>query len=381
MENVVVPVVQRIERRFPKAKTAFLPGSARIYQSKNRYDSSLPQLPLHDSPSKTAHVVSRRITPNTQRRREIIIMIFPPSTVLILGGGASTPYGFPLGIELKRTITSNTSTGNTNNITRANREQLLDAGYTESEIHEFHTALERSNHLTIDAFLEDRPSHRGLGAFAIAQALMPLESEDKLFGGTDWYPKLFNALNLKAADSPSHVSGIITFNYDRSLEHYLAETTRWRFEGNIKEAAFAKLNRIPVIHVHGALGFYPDLPYEPHNSIDDIKSGASGIKIIDDCDLDDAAEFKQARALIESASVVIFLGFGYDQRSIRRLDIPKNDSAPAVFGTARLDPQRTQEVSALFANRIKLDTQWCSVDAYLLRLQQTNQGLESRTRA
>src|SRR6266436_3256778 len=125
-------------------------------------------------------------------------MIFPPSTVLILGAGASKPYGFPLGIELMRTININTSTRNTSNLSRDNRQQLLEAGYTENEIHEFHTALERSIHPTIDAFLEDKPSHRELGAFAIAQALMPLENEANLFSGVrDWYPKLFHALNLK----------------------------------------------------------------------------------------------------------------------------------------------------------------------------------------
>ncbi len=168
-------------------------------------------------------------------------MIFPPSTVLILGAGASKPYGFPLGIELIGTININTSTRNTSNLSRDNRQQLLEAGYTENEIHEFHTALERSIHPTIDAFLEDKPSHRELGAFAIAQALMPLENEANLFSGVrDWYPKLFHALNLKEADSTSDVSGIITFNCDRSLEHYLAETTRGTFEDKILDAALAK---------------------------------------------------------------------------------------------------------------------------------------------
>jgi hypothetical protein len=301
-------------------------------------------------------------------------MIFRPSTVLVLGAGASQPYGFPLGPGLMRMIGDSTSVDNRKTLSRANRPQLIEAGYTENQIGEFHTALEKSGHSNIDALLEDGPSHRALGAFAIAQVLMPLENEAKLFSSRDWYPKLFSALNLKAADTPSEVTGIITFNYDRSLEHFLAETTRWRFEGETKDAAFAKLKSIPVIHVHGALGSYPDVAYEPHTAIDELNAAAGRIKLIFDQDLDEAAEFKRARALIELASVVMFLGFGYDERSIQRVGLPKNDPVPALFGTARnLDPKKTQEVVALFGHSIKLDTQSSTVDAYLAQLEQANQ--------
>jgi hypothetical protein len=300
-------------------------------------------------------------------------MIFRPSTVLVLGAGASQPYGFPVGSELMQRIKDSTGVDARNRFSRANRPQLVEAGYTENEIGEFHTALEKAGHSNIDAFLEDKPSQRKLGAFAIAQVLMPLETEAQLFESReDWYPKLFSTLNLKAADTPSDVSGIITFNYDRSLEHFLAETTRWRFEGETKDAAFAKLNSIQVIHVHGDLGFYPDVAYEPHTAIHELNAAAKRIRMIFDHDLDESAEFKRARALIEKASVVMFLGFGYNNRSIRRLGLPKNDATPAVFGTARLDHRRTQEVRALFGNNIKLDTQWASIDAYLARLEQTN---------
>ncbi len=301
-------------------------------------------------------------------------MIFRPSTVLILGAGASQPYGFPVGSELMQIIRASTSVDDRNKFSRANRPQLVKAGYTESDICEFHTALERSGHLNIDAFLETRPSHRDIGAFAIAQVIMPLENDANLFPARDWYPRLFSALNLKAVDSPPDISGIVTFNYDRSLEHFLAETTRWRFEGKANDAAFSKLNSIPVIHVHGSLGPYPDIAYEPHTAIDDFKAAARRIKIIYDHDLDEAEEFQRARAAIESATAVIFLGFGYDRRSIRRLGLPKNNETPDIFGTVRLDPQQTQEVSALFGNKIKLDTQWSSVDAYLASLEQANRG-------
>src|ERR1043166_4255710 len=126
-------------------------------------------------------------------------MIFRPSTVLILGAGATQPYGFPLGSELMQMIKDSTSADHRNKFSSANRPQLAEAGYAEDEIAEFHTALKKAGHANIDAFLEDRPSHRKLGTFVIAQILMPVENEDNLFRG-DWYPRLFRALDLKAAD-------------------------------------------------------------------------------------------------------------------------------------------------------------------------------------
>lgn len=123
-------------------------------------------------------------------------MIFDSGTVLVLGAGASTPYGFPLGRQLKQKIIQNTASTAT-----TPSKQLVEAGFNEKDIFDFNTDLIRSIHPTIDAFLEDRPSRRDIGAFAIAQVLMPLEREDTLYPHPDWhrdwYPTLFEELNLR----------------------------------------------------------------------------------------------------------------------------------------------------------------------------------------
>src|SRR4030043_2096500 len=99
--------------------------------------------------------------------------MFSQSTVLVLGAGASRPYGFPLGDDLRQRITAFCFNTNTFQC-----KQILEVGHSEQEIHDFHTSLVGSINETIDTFLEDRPSYRSIGAFAIAQVLMQLENED-----------------------------------------------------------------------------------------------------------------------------------------------------------------------------------------------------------
>src|SRR6266478_1449487 len=162
-------------------------------------------------------------------------MIFDPATLLILGAGASQPYGFPLGKELKEKIIR---------ITKSSgplRAQIVEAGFSEEDISEYNTDLARSINPTIDAFLEDRPSRREIGAFSIAQILMPLENEKNLFPHRDWYPILFTELDFRQPQLPPAISGIISLNYERSLEHFLYETIMRTFEGELREAATEKL--------------------------------------------------------------------------------------------------------------------------------------------
>ena len=279
--------------------------------------------------------------------------MFSQSTVLVLGAGASFPYGFPLGKQLKESITD--FTVNTN---IAECKQMQELGHSEPEILEFHTSLARSDNETIDAFLEDRPSLRRIGTFAIAQVLMRAETEENLYipPRRDWYPILYRELDLKHPDITPLVSGIVTFNYDRSLEHYLTETTNRTFEGKKRDAALTKLSHIPIIHVHGSFGPYPDVPYKAQHTTDEIKRGADSISLIQDANLDEANEFHQARVLISNASEVIFLGFGYDPRNLRRLgpDLVKGHSL--LFGTAvDLPSEREEEVKATLRGRIQLD--------------------------
>jgi hypothetical protein len=288
-------------------------------------------------------------------------MLFDKSTVLVLGAGASNPYNFPLGTELKTRIINNTMSGRI-----GPSSQFLEAGFGPGQIQEFHKDLIRSFPPTIDAFLEDRPSCRDICTFAIAQILMEIENEDFLYPHKDWYPLLFKELRFKDSESTPEVSGIITFNYDRSLDHYLAETIRRTFEGQARSAALRKLGRLPILHVHGMLGAYPDVPYQAKRTTVELLLGAAGISMVHDKHLDEAEAFVQARELIEKASSVVFLGFGYDDRSLRRLGVLDNNGSTFFLGTAKgLSPEQKEKVKTMFNGKIGLEETEFTIDAYL----------------
>ncbi len=288
-------------------------------------------------------------------------MIFDPGTVLVLGAGASTPYGFPLGRQLKQQIIQNTHDVNT-----SQGKQLLEAGFGDKDISDFHTDLIRSIHPTIDAFLEDRPSRRDVGAFAIAQVLMPLEREDTLFPHRDWYPILFDELNLRDYSHAASVTAIVTLNYDRSLDHYLAETARRTYEDETRVKALEKLATVRIIHVHGQLGSYPQVPYVQQRSTEDIKAGAKGISMIHDQHLDGSEVFQDSAHLIAAAAEVLFLGFGYDQRTLKRLGVFNARNGPIFHGTARdMAHEWKAEVRKMFEDKIQLNNDNYPIDMYL----------------
>ena len=295
-------------------------------------------------------------------------MIFDPETVLVLGAGASAPYGFPVGDQLKSQIIDNISV--INGIPKqSNRKQFIEAGFSEDEIRDFQVDLVKSFPRTIDAFLEKRPDRRDIGAFAIAQALMPLEREEKLFQRTDWYPKLYQELNLSDSGNIANVTAIVTLNYDRSVEHYLRETVIRTYEGVNRDKALEKLATIQVIHVHGQLGQYPDMPYVQERTTEDIKKGAQGVSIIHDQHLDSSEAFQAAALHIANATDVLFLGCGYDKRTLKRLGVFSVRKRQKFYGTAHgLDEEWMEEVKNMFfERRINLDDGRLLIEPYLDR--------------
>ncbi len=116
----------------------------------------------------------------------------------------------------------------------------------------------------------------------------------------------------------------MTYNYDRSLEAYLYHALIARFDLNPEEA-LVELQRIPIIHVHGILGAFPEIPYAKTNDVNSIRDISKSINIIheiretqnDFCN----AEFRAAYHAITDASKVIFLGFGFHRDNIRRLKV------------------------------------------------------------
>ena len=76
--------------------------------------------------------------------------------------------------------------------------------------------------ISVDAFLEHRPEYLQIGKLSIALCIMAHEHEKKLFNAQrNWYDYLRIKLNSSFDEFGDNKLSIITFNYDRSIEHYL----------------------------------------------------------------------------------------------------------------------------------------------------------------
>jgi len=256
-------------------------------------------------------------------------------TVLVLGAGASAPYGFPVASELKERICSifvKDSVG----------VRLLHEG---SEIPmnvfiEFRDAFHKSGQSSVDAFLEHRPEFIDVGKLAIAYNLMPYESEDALFESTgtrggNWYQYLSEKLNASFEKFAENQLSVITFNYDRSLEHYLL-TTLQNAHGRGREECGEMLRKIPIHHVYGQLSRhpYPDehaRPYNPERgTYKSVGYAARGITLLHEA----KPKIDAAREALKAADRICFLGFSYHPLNLERLKL-QDSSRRTVFGTAR----------------------------------------------
>ena len=272
-----------------------------------------------------------------------------PSTVLVLGAGASKPYGFPLGHELKTEIT--TSLENTDG---PHFNALMKCEFDKEFIVKFQNELHDSIHETIDDFLDSRPTYRRIGSFAIAQSILRHEIDSQLPARGQWYSYLFKVVDFTSPVRSSPVTEIVTLNYDRSLERYLRRTIDASYERDVREAGRRKLKAIPIIHVHGTLGTYPQVPYGRRITQASLPRAADTLRIASDIELDDSPEYERAREAIRQAQNVVFLGFGYHEGILQRLNTG-SFAGKHIYGSAfNIDDATRNRIKGMFDGSIEL---------------------------
>ncbi|MFQ5586066.1 MAG: hypothetical protein ACE5GF_04500 [Thermodesulfobacteriota bacterium] len=273
-------------------------------------------------------------------------MITTP-TVLILGAGASVHLGYPLGAQLVERLCQ---------LRIMNELKELPQDWTEDEAKRFLTRLSRSGHYSIDAFLETVPEQSDIGKFLISREFKRHENVDHLFPPhqSGWYQYLFNQLldNGNAVGFERSRLNVVTFNYDRSLEAYLHEALMARFEMSGVDAQHL-LSQIEIVHVHGSIGRYPDVPYSAETDATGLVEISKQIRIIHEVDDQGegfcAREFELAHRLLTEAERIFILGFGFHPDNIRRLKFftPENTKGREIFcSTAGMGTIETQQLAS-----------------------------------
>jgi hypothetical protein len=285
------------------------------------------------------------------------------STLFITGAGASIPYGMPSGTNLVHYIIKSLepdykfqykkfSLGdvpeNEEYITIEQQWNDYDLyrklNFDEGIINNFRTALSNSGLYSIDAFLERSIKFIEIGKTAIANVLLKFENKERLKGNDrNWIKYLWNNMNPTYDDFDANEISFITFNYDRVIEYCLALYSSNSFgKGDAKW--LNKLDKIPVIHIHGKLGIVPwakivteapvEFGFDPNNFEDHFKKVQKArqyLKIINENPKDDQ-DIIISKELIKNAKAIIFLGFGYHENNMAKLDIMKI-SGKQLIGT------------------------------------------------
>ena len=257
-------------------------------------------------------------------------------TVFVLGAGASKPYNFPLGSELTAEIRQ-----------IPENRQIIKELHTDDEIEQFQEALRLSRQPSIDAFLEHRPEFTKVGKICIANALIRREKTHALMKQSDWYDSLLAKLGPTFAHINQNQITIVTFNYDRSLEQYLFTAIRNRYLRSDDEEAMAKtaeaINRLKIIHFYGQIGYLPWQTHGPDDPVREYEStvdrmslqlAASGIKLVTEDRKENVDRIKAAKAALDNAETIFFLGFGYLQENMKRLGFPRSVDRQRQRGTA-----------------------------------------------
>jgi hypothetical protein len=244
------------------------------------------------------------------------------STVFVLGAGASVPYGFDTGqdlLERARALSVDKIAELIAPLPRYGAQPLQDA-------------LVHTGDLSIDAMLETRGNIQAPGKALIARLLLEQERVALINRHTSargWYRTLFSAMD---APSPEQALAqkvrFVTFNYDRSLEFCLAHA--WRVKFNPDQLVDPAGLRRLFIHVHGQLGFLPEVGGEGQAihyggaaggiTESDVNGASHAIKIVSEPNPNEP-QFVEARNAIGEADRIVFLGFGFSPRNLERLQL------------------------------------------------------------
>jgi hypothetical protein len=281
-------------------------------------------------------------------------------TVFVLGAGASCPCGYPSGARLRELICFDGGfRSDYSDYLRRNNIKEEKPG----EVNRFRKIFKDANIKSIDVFMANNPKLAPIGKYIIAyevfraernscfgeEAKRIQEEEERAmdsdsryrrdlirgtpqFQGGDWYSYLYNRLieGLVGKNAlPDFSNGnlaFITFNYDRSLEHFLYESLRNSFTEVGEDNIVQSLGKLKILHVYGQIAPLkwqnPDdyVDYKPKTDESLLQNAANNIRTI--YEEKQNRELTEAQDLLKQSDEIFFLGFGFAEENMEVLGLP-----------------------------------------------------------
>ncbi len=165
------------------------------------------------------------------------------NTVFVLGAGASQPFSFPVGSELKKRVLENYGNEQGNAVHLYNT-----TAFTTAQVSQFIEGLGFSGLSSVDAFLERRLSFLDIGKATMGIELLACERASNLWqDGNNWLTYLYNnMIGNSLGEFANNRTAFITFNYDRTVEHFFHTSLLHTFGNSVEETAKV-IGEIPII--------------------------------------------------------------------------------------------------------------------------------------
>jgi hypothetical protein len=307
-------------------------------------------------------------------------------TLIITGAGASRELGVPCGKEFLWEMANRLCTG----LHDANKKDRENGKYEDSinqflkykkvnmygasnlavsesemdsiaKVNEFREKfmpyIKSSEFSTIDYFLQKEelnPDLKEIGKFILAFLLIGYEQHcqhNKLYYGENWLQSFIenNLCQLLTEGRNLESVKFITFNYDRTIEHFSHLFLTERCERNAIESKRKIDCELEVIHVYDKIG---SLPWQEGNA--KIEFGArndnpefvdyaiKGVRLIGDRVSQET--LKRIHQLTSNARRIYLIRFGYDSENMKILQLPDHTRTKTIGTSFGMDTKRLNEL-------------------------------------
>jgi hypothetical protein len=265
-------------------------------------------------------------------------------TVFVLGAGARAPFGFPCGPAWSQKIYQETD----KQFHLTIPDILNHCGFSDSKLAQFRSEFYRSGSPSIDSFLEHRSDYMDIGKAVIAATLIPYE-RDEIFKYADdnWLRYAFGELNSGFDEFSENKLSIITFNYDRVVEHFLLSALRYLYGKSIE-------NCVQVLRPLGEAKIVNCRDFNNSLNHDAIRSCVNEIHIIPEDVADRNREFNRAKQLLNEAEKIYFLGFGFNQVNVERLGVATLAPKKSIATGYGLRPREIADIVSMTDGRVRI---------------------------
>ncbi len=318
------------------------------------------------------------------------------SLVLILGAGASKEVSLPVGDELKHQIAErldfkfddfdHSLTNGDRDVIQAFRLASKRSDGTQGDINPLlqvarliHDAMPMA--ISIDNFID---SHRNddrvafCGKLAIAQSILDAEANSKLFVNPSniynkldfrtiektWFNAFFQLLteNCQKNDLSERLQNIaiVSFNYDRCLEHFLYLAFQNYYGITASEAA-QLLASLEIHHPYGKVGALPwmsqssgSMAFGATPNHQQLFEVSKLLRTFTEGTDPSVSDIESIRATVAGAERLLFLGFAFHRLNLDLLYSGAPSQTRRLFATAlNISNSNCQQIKGELVNKAK----------------------------